>query len=44
MYLLILLPFLIVTTIAGILSMIYENPDEVLNGRHHYVDIEANTK
>ncbi len=44
MYLLILLPFLIVTTLAGIISIMFENPDKVLDDHYSYFDIEENIK
>ena len=44
MYLLILLPFLILTTVAAILSIMYANPDKVLDEHYSYVDAEENTK
>ena len=40
MYLLILLPFLLVTTLAAIISLVFANPDQVLNDHYSYVDME----
>jgi len=40
MYLLILLPFLLVTMLAAIFSLAFANPDQVLADHYSYVDIE----
>lgn len=39
MYVLILLPFLILTTLAAILSLVFANPDQVLDDHYSYIDI-----
>lgn len=44
MYLLILLPFLLVTTLAAIFSLVFANPDQVLDDHYSYVDIEPQGK
>ncbi len=40
MYLLILLPFLLVTTLAAIFSLVFAHPDQVLDDHYSYVDID----
>lgn len=44
MYLLILLPFLLVTILAAIFSLVFADPDQVLDDRYSYVDIDPQSK
>jgi hypothetical protein len=40
MYVLILLPFLLVTMLAAIFSLVFANPDQVIDDHYSYVDFE----
>lgn len=44
MYLLILLPFLLVTTAAAVISLVFTNPDQVLDDHYSYIDFDEYSK
>lgn len=40
MYLLILFPILMLTTVAGVLSLMFDHPDNVMNNHEPYSQID----